>query len=119
MGCNREKSDIAITILKKLPFLKGNKIISHFGDNNNILSDCTLFSELLSLRKKYTIFRGFTKGVSVSSIFSNPAGSKFISFIWMIEKILKKKKSRQNLFGERTFSALVKAKNQIKILKNT
>ena len=33
-----------------------------------------------------------TKGVTMSTIFSNPAGSKFISFICMIEnKILKRK----------------------------
>ena len=41
MGSNREKSNIAIAILEKLPFLKGNKIISCFDGNNNISADCT------------------------------------------------------------------------------
>ena len=31
----------AITILEKCPFLKGNKIISHFDGSNNIFVDCT------------------------------------------------------------------------------
>ena len=30
MGNNREKSNIAIAILEKWPFIKGKKIISHF-----------------------------------------------------------------------------------------
>ena len=40
MGSNREKSNIAIAILEKLSYLKGNKNISHFDDSNNILADC-------------------------------------------------------------------------------
>ena len=40
MGSNREKCNIAIAILEKLPFLKGKKIISHFDGSNNIFSDC-------------------------------------------------------------------------------
>ena len=40
MGSNREKSNIAVTILEKLTFLKGNKNISHFDGSNNILVDC-------------------------------------------------------------------------------
>ena len=40
MEYNREKSNIAIAILKKLLFLKGKKIISHFGGSNNIFADC-------------------------------------------------------------------------------
>ena len=43
MGSNGEKSNIAIAILKKLPFLKGNKIILHLGGSNNIFADCTIF----------------------------------------------------------------------------
>ena len=109
MGFNLEKSNIAITILEKLQFLKGTKIIPHFGGNNNIFTDCTLFSGLLSLRKKYTIFRGFTKGVTMSTIFSNPAGSKFISFIWIIEN----KNFGKIASGEALFPPLVKAKTQL------
>ena len=41
MGSNKEKSNIAIAILEILPFLKGNKIISHFDGSNNIIVDCT------------------------------------------------------------------------------
>ena len=37
MGSNREKSDIAIAILEKLP-----KNIAHFGGSNNIFADCML-----------------------------------------------------------------------------
>ena len=40
MGSNREKSNIAIAILEKLSFLKGKKIISHFGGSNNIFAYC-------------------------------------------------------------------------------
>ena len=40
MGSNREKSNIAIAILEKIPFLKGYKIISHFVGSNNIFADC-------------------------------------------------------------------------------
>ena len=40
MESNREKYNIAIAILEKLPFLKGNKIISHFDGSNNIFADC-------------------------------------------------------------------------------
>ena len=40
MGSNREKSNIAIAILEKLPFLKGKKIISYFdGSNNSIINN--------------------------------------------------------------------------------
>ena len=41
MGINREKFNIAIAILEKLPFLKGKKIISHFDGSNDIFADCT------------------------------------------------------------------------------
>ena len=41
MGSHREKSNIAIAILEKLPFSKGTKIISHFDGSNNIFVDCT------------------------------------------------------------------------------
>ena len=47
MGSNREKFNIAIAILEKLQFLKGNKrvkIISHFDGNKNIFADCTFWS---------------------------------------------------------------------------
>ena len=37
MGSNREKSNIAIAILEKLPFLKGN----NFDGSNNIFVDFT------------------------------------------------------------------------------
>ena len=43
MGSNREKFNIAIAILEKLPFLKGDKIISHFHGSNNIVADCICF----------------------------------------------------------------------------
>ena len=51
----------------------------------------------------------------MSTIFSNPAGSKFLSFIWMIEnKILKKKKFSAKIASEESlFPPLVKAKNQL------
>ena len=42
MGSNREKSNIAIAILGLLPFLKGNKNISHVDGSNNIFADCRL-----------------------------------------------------------------------------
>ena len=50
----------------------------------------------------------------MSTILSNPAGSKFISFIWMIEnKILKKKNFPAKIAsGQALFPPLVKAKNQ-------
>ena len=38
MGNNWEKSNIAIAILKKLPFL--TKMISYFCGSNNIFADC-------------------------------------------------------------------------------
>ena len=40
----RGKSNIAIAILEKLPFLKETKIISHFGGSNNIFADCILYN---------------------------------------------------------------------------
>ena len=41
MVSNREKCNIAIAILAKLPFLKGTKKnILHFGGSNNIFADC-------------------------------------------------------------------------------
>ena len=40
MGSNREKSNIAIEILGKLPFLKGNKKYFAFDGSNNIFADC-------------------------------------------------------------------------------
>ena len=39
MGSKREKSNIAITILKKLQFLKG---IKKFYGSNNIFADCII-----------------------------------------------------------------------------
>ena len=45
MGNNREKSNIAIAILEKLPFLK---IILHFDGSNNIFVDCSYFLLKLS-----------------------------------------------------------------------
>ena len=49
------------------------------------------------------------------AIFTNPAGFKFISFIWMIKnKILKKKKNpAKTASGEALFPPLVKAKNHL------
>ena len=41
MGSNREKSNIANTILEKLPILKGNQIYFAWNGNNNIFADCT------------------------------------------------------------------------------
>ena len=60
-------------------------------------------------------------GVTMSPIFSNPAGSKFISFIWMIEnKILKKKNfPEKSLRGKHLFRLYQKPKINFKILKNT
>ena len=40
MGSNREKFNITIAILKKLPFLKGTKNIMHFDGSNDIFVDC-------------------------------------------------------------------------------
>ena len=42
MGSNREKSNIAIAMLEKLPFLKGNKNYFTFYGSNNNFADCTL-----------------------------------------------------------------------------
>ena len=42
MGRNREKSNIAIAILEKIPFLKGNNNINYFDGSNNIFVDCIL-----------------------------------------------------------------------------
>jgi hypothetical protein len=42
MGRNREKTNIAISIFEKWPFLKGTKIISHVDGSNNIFADCIL-----------------------------------------------------------------------------
>ena len=50
MGSNREKSNIAIAILEKLPFLKVTKIISHFGGSNSIFADFTT-THLIQLLK--------------------------------------------------------------------
>ena len=44
MGSNREQSNIANAILKKLPFLKGTKNISYFDGSNNIFADYTCLS---------------------------------------------------------------------------
>ena len=44
MGSNRENSNIAIIILKKLPFLNVTKIISHFYGSNNIFANCIYLS---------------------------------------------------------------------------
>ena len=51
----------------------------------------------------------------MSTIFSNPAGSKLRSFIWMIKnQIFKKKKiSTKIALGEALFPPLVKGKNQL------
>ena len=45
MASNREKSHIVITILEKLPFLKGNTNYSHFDGSNNIFADCKILPE--------------------------------------------------------------------------
>ena len=42
MGSNREKSNIAIAILDKWPFLKGNKNYFAFDGSNNIFADCRI-----------------------------------------------------------------------------
>ena len=42
IGSNRTKSNIAIAILEKLPFLKGKKNISHFDGSNNVFADCIM-----------------------------------------------------------------------------
>ena len=39
-GAIEEKYNIAIAILKKLPYLKGNKNYLHFDGSNNIFVDC-------------------------------------------------------------------------------
>ena len=44
MGRNREKSNIAIATLDKLPFLKGNTNKKYFAyGSNNIFADCTVY----------------------------------------------------------------------------
>ena len=42
MGSNRDKSNIAIAILEKLPFLKGKKKKIHFDGSNNVFGDCNV-----------------------------------------------------------------------------
>ena len=77
MGSNREKSNIAIAILKKLPFLKGNKIISNFDGSNNILADC-ISSQMCDLNVYYS-----TKGLSIVLYimgFLVAGGRLFLSF---------------------------------------
>ena len=54
MGSNREKSNIAITILEKLPFLKGS---------NNIFADCIVCGKAVkwtSFVLKWKISQGLT-----------------------------------------------------------
>jgi hypothetical protein len=48
MGGNREKFNISIAILEKLPFWKGNKMISHFDGSNNIFADWIYSNDLIS-----------------------------------------------------------------------
>ena len=56
---------------------------------------------------RFTIKVALCKGVTKSAIFSNPAGYKFISFIWMIKnKILKKKKFPPKLLRGKHFLRL-------------
>ena len=57
----------------------------------------------------------FLKGVTMSTIFSNPAGSKIISFIWVIENTILKKKNFPTKIasGEALFPPLEKATNQL------
>ena len=43
MGSNKEKDNIAIAILEKLPFLKGKKNISHCDGSNNIFAGCITY----------------------------------------------------------------------------
>ena len=47
MGSNREKSNIAIAILEKLPSLMSNKNYSLFDGSNNIFVDCTWQHDIL------------------------------------------------------------------------
>ena len=47
MGSNREKSNIAIAILKELQFIKDKKIISHFDGSNNIFADCISYLKIV------------------------------------------------------------------------
>ena len=47
MGSNREKSNIAIAILEKLPFLKGNK--NYFDGSNNIFTDCSIVTNVMKM----------------------------------------------------------------------
>ena len=53
MGKNREKSNIAIAILEKLPFLKAN-IISHFDGSNNIFTDCMSY-DIVNVKLKINL----------------------------------------------------------------
>ena len=56
MGSNGEKSNIAIAILEKGPFLKGTKNISHIGGISNIIfTECRLVVLFLSLAKFLSI----------------------------------------------------------------
>ena len=43
MGSNGEKSNVALAILEKLPFVKEGKVrvTSHFDGSNNIFADCS------------------------------------------------------------------------------
>ena len=53
MVSNREKSNIAIAILEKLPFAK---IISHFDGSNNMFVDCTLTYDISIIFDDQTMF---------------------------------------------------------------
>ena len=52
MGSNREKSNIAIAILEKLPFQRVPKIISHFDGSNNIFADCNVIKKIKGRTQK-------------------------------------------------------------------
>ena len=60
MGSNREKSNIAITIWGKLPFLMGNKLYYfafHFDGSNNIFVNCDIFSNRNLFIKSFCLLR--------------------------------------------------------------
>ena len=57
MGSNREKSNIAIEILEKLPFLKGNK--NYFDVSNNIFTDRSIVTNVMKMAQQSNlVFKG-------------------------------------------------------------
>ena len=77
MGSNREKSNIAIAILEKLPFLKGNKKISHFDGSNNIFADCNLTYEETIYYKGFLYNNNMSDTITENNIGAPKKRNKF------------------------------------------